>query len=99
MSGYTRGDARNCRNCQQPIHFGGVHWWHNHNESGYCFSVSTDLRQAEPELDAQERVRASAPELLHALKGLRSFMWAEGYADQTVEMAQADAAIAKVEGR
>lgn len=66
MSGYTRGDARNCRNCQQPIHFGGVHWWHNHNESGYCFSVSTDLRKAEPELDAQERVRAAAPEILKA---------------------------------
>jgi hypothetical protein len=42
---------------------------------------------------------AVTAELLEALKALRSFMWAEGYADQTVEMAQADAAIAKAEPR
>lgn len=36
-------------------------------------------------------------DLLDALKALRSFMWAQGYADQTPAMAQADAAIAKAE--
>lgn len=41
---------------------------------------------------------ANAHELLEALKNLRSFMWAEGYADQNIPMAQADAAIAKAEG-
>jgi hypothetical protein len=41
---------------------------------------------------------AAAHELLEALKAMRSFMWAEGYADQTAAMAQADAAIAKAEG-
>jgi hypothetical protein len=45
--------------------------------------------------EANARLIAAAPELLKALKELRSFMWSEGYADQTVEMAQADAAIAK----
>lgn len=40
----------------------------------------------------------SAHELLEALKTLRSFMWSEGYADQNLPMAQADAAIAKAEG-
>jgi len=42
---------------------------------------------------------AAAPELLEELKALRSFMWGEGYADQTVTMARADAAIAKAEGK
>lgn len=32
-------------------------------------------------------------ELLEALKALRSFMWSEGYADQQMPMAKADAAI------
>jgi hypothetical protein len=41
----------------------------------------------------------AALELYQALRALRSFMWAQGYADQTAEMAQADAAIAKVEAR
>jgi hypothetical protein len=40
---------------------------------------------------------AASFELLEALKDLRSFMWSEGYADQTAEMAKADAAIAKAE--
>lgn len=43
-------------------------------------------------------IAATAPELFDALTALRSFMWAEGYADQTPAMAQADAAIAKAEG-
>lgn len=46
---------------------------------------------------AMQKEKASAPELLAALRTLRSFMWAEGYADQTPAMAQADAAIAKAE--
>jgi hypothetical protein len=50
--------------------------------------------------EAFEREYEAAPvELLEALIALRSFMWAEGYADQTVAMAQADAAIAKAEGK
>lgn len=44
-------------------------------------------------------VLAHREELLRCLLCLRSFMWAEGYADQTAEMAQADAAIAKAEAR
>lgn len=40
---------------------------------------------------------ATAPDVLAALIALRSFMWSEGYADQTPAMAQADAAIAKAE--
>lgn len=42
---------------------------------------------------------AAAPDLLKALMDLRSFLWSVGYADQTVSMAQADAAISKAEGR
>ena len=37
--------------------------------------------------------------VLEALIELRKFMWSEGYADQTPAMAQADAAIAKAQGR
>lgn len=48
---------------------------------------------------ANADILASAPELLDALMALRSFMWAEGYADQNLPMAQADAAIANAEGR
>lgn len=47
---------------------------------------------------ANGRLIAAAPELLEALQVLRSFMWSEGYADQTAAMAQADAAIRKAEG-
>jgi hypothetical protein len=97
---YTKGDVRNCRNCQQPLYFGGIHWWHKHNDSGYCFNnIATDHRQAEPDLDETERVRAAGPELLEALIELRRVLWSEGYADQTPEMAQADAAIRKAEGK
>lgn len=42
-------------------------------------------------------LHAAAPELYKALMDLRSFMWSEGYADQTAAMAQADRAIAKAE--
>jgi hypothetical protein len=42
---------------------------------------------------------AAAPELLEALMGLMPFMWAEGYADQTPAMAQAEAAIKKAVAR
>jgi hypothetical protein len=48
---------------------------------------------------ANAHLMAAAPELWEALTALRSFMWAEGYADQTPAMASADAAIAKAEGR
>lgn len=44
---------------------------------------------------ANARLIAAAPELLESLNALRSFMWALGYADQELVMAQADAAIAK----
>lgn len=47
--------------------------------------------------EANARLIAAAPALYSALIALRSFMWAEGYADQTPAMAQADAAIEKAE--
>jgi hypothetical protein len=49
--------------------------------------------------EANALIIEAAPELYGALHALRSFMWAEGYADQTPEMAQADSAIAKAEGK
>ena len=45
-------------------------------------------------LQGEDHVR----DLIAALKSLRAFMQAEGYADQTPEMAKADDALAK-EGR
>jgi hypothetical protein len=48
---------------------------------------------------ANAHILAAAPELLEALRAMRTFMWAEGYADQTAVMAKADAAIAKAESR
>lgn len=44
------------------------------------------------------RLIAAAPELLTALMALRSFMWKEGYADQTPAMAKADVAIYNATG-
>jgi hypothetical protein len=49
-------------------------------------------------VDAYSHLIAAAPQLLEALFNLRNFMWSEGYADQTAEMAQADAAIEKAGG-
>lgn len=64
----TKKYDRNCRNCQQPIYYGGVHWWHKHNESSFCVKSGIDARIAEPEPDEAERVRLAGPELLDALK-------------------------------
>jgi hypothetical protein len=47
--------------------------------------------------EANAHLIAAAPELLEALKDLRSLLWTEGYADSTPAMAKADALIAKVE--
>jgi hypothetical protein len=67
-----------------------------------------DRREARKRLGAAKRaveaigkreIAAAATDPLEALKALRSFMWSEGYADQTAEMAQADKAIAKAEAR
>lgn len=49
--------------------------------------------------EANASLIIAAPDLYEAIMALRSFMWAEGYADQNIPMAQADAAIAKAEGR
>jgi hypothetical protein len=56
-------------------------------------------RKATREGQANADLIATAPELFEALTALRSFMWSEGYADQTAEMAKADAALAKAEGK
>lgn len=56
--------------------------------AGIGWAINTD----------NEPLFAAAQDVLEALKALRSFMWSEGYADQNLPMAQADAAIAKAEG-
>jgi hypothetical protein len=50
------------------------------------------------EFKANARLIAAAPELLEALKALRSFMWKEGYTDTTPAMVKADVAISNATG-
>ena len=93
MSNYTTDDKRNCRNCQQPIYFGGVHWWHTHSESSFC---SKGYTEAQPDLDEVERVRAAAPELLEACKNALGVFEAMDHADIVCAI-DLRAAIAKAE--
>lgn len=65
----------------------------NHGPDGCVVCYCTrSFQPAEP-----TPVRTPASDVLNALIALRSFMWSEGYADQTPAMAQADAAIAASE--
>ena len=81
--------------------------WSTYHDSKYRFKITDDKfgrhllysANGAPEFEGNIILAAAAPELLEALISLRSFMWSEGYADQTPSMAQADAAIAKAEGR
>lgn len=61
-------------------------------------NIAAVMAQRDPtEGKANAALLLASPDLLEALTALRSFMWAEGYADQTPAMVQADAAIAKAE--
>lgn len=62
-------------------------------------TIAMVMGQKEPaEGEDNGLIIAAAPDLYEALHAIRTFMWAEGYEDQTSMMAQADAAIAKAEG-
>jgi hypothetical protein len=91
-------ERRNCRDCGQPMYFGGMYWWHKHSETQFCNIPSLPtMHKGEPENDAEDRVRCAAPELLAALKEITAIMHQLGHKD-TVCVIDARAAIAKAEG-
>jgi hypothetical protein len=69
---YSR-DKR-CRNCGRSLYFGGLYWWHRHNESGFCEVWGTGTSEADPFADEGANLLSAARELLEALKIARKRM-------------------------
>ena len=59
-----------CVNCKRMLFFGGLIWYHRHNDSSFCTmrpSSEGDARRASP-LDDNDTIIKQRDELLEALK-------------------------------
>ena len=92
MSGDSWIASRTYRTHNHPSRF-----WQTSVLCPIAGPVATSHSDSEEGSRHLARLIAAAPDLYEALVALRSFMWAEGYADQNLPMAQADEAIAKAE--
>lgn len=89
MSGYTKGPWH--------VDYGTKYARIKNSDGWYVMEPSSFHSTVRHRADAY--LIAAAPDLYEALKALRSLLWDEGYSDQTLAMARADAAIAKAEGK